>query len=230
MDDGNSNHEALARAGRLGGLTAWGRNRERKLDDSARGGKAAMDRHGGRAHAYRMAMIRWHPASFGPVPPTQRQNASVVVSTSSTKICTRYRHSWEHCAPECMARKGKHDGLRPACCECATAYRQIPEVKAKKKADVLANRLDKTVEVFALQGNACWRCGEDNLSILEEHHTKGGDMGSRPSAWPLYPPELRCCGSTLIRAILKWVEDHGELPPDIELLCPNCHRKTALGL
>jgi len=64
MDDGNSNHEALARAGRLGGLTAWGRNRGRMLAASTKGGEQTMARHGGRAHAYKMAMIRWHPKSF----------------------------------------------------------------------------------------------------------------------------------------------------------------------
>ena len=67
MDEENSNHDALARAGRLGGLTAWGRNRARKLDDCARGGKTAMARHGGRAQAYRMACKRWHPEMFGDV-------------------------------------------------------------------------------------------------------------------------------------------------------------------
>jgi len=67
MDEGNSNRAALARAGRLGGLTAWGRNRARKLDDCARGGRNAMARHGGRAQAYRMAMRRWYPGSFGDV-------------------------------------------------------------------------------------------------------------------------------------------------------------------
>jgi hypothetical protein len=54
-------------------------------------------------------------------------------------------------------------------------------------------------------------------ALLEEHHIKGKKNSLL---------ELRCDGVLLIQAMLKWIGDHGSLPPGVELLCANCHKRA----
>lgn len=75
-------------------------------------------------------------------------------------------------------------------------------------------------EMLANYGNACQHCGEACLELLEVHHTLGGYC----AGYPAYPSEFRCTTPLLVAAILRYVDQWGELPPDIELLCHKCHK------
>ena len=77
--------------------------------------------------------------------------------------------------------------------------------------------------MLALYGNACQRCGESDPVVLEQHHTKGG---GHTGGYSDYPPELRAGSGILVRATLRWFTDYGSVPPDIELLCANCHKRA----
>ena len=147
--------------------------------------------------------------------------------------------------------KRAKDGLSSWCRACANAYnrawrrrpeveerdqgrRQTPEYQIKEqernqtpkrreqiKVYSEARCFDQRAEMLALYGNACQRCGDTHLDLLEQHHSKGGHK----DGYPDYPPALRFSGPPLVVVILKWVDECGCLPPDIELLCRKpCHR------
>jgi hypothetical protein len=106
------------------------------------------------------------------------------------------------------------------------AFEQTPKRRAYRREynqtlPRKARHANVRSEMLALYDNACLRCRCADLSMLEQHHTKGGYC----AGYPDYPPELRCNGTFLAPATIKWVADHdGSLPPDIDLLCRKCHR------
>jgi hypothetical protein len=144
-------------------------------------------------------------------------------------MATRPTHCVDCGAPIVQAKRG---GCRLRCSECQRkrlrAYQREWERRQKRLPSqkrphyFKAYRIDRRAEMLALYGNACQRCGCVDLSILEQHHTKGGCAAD----YPCYPPRVAYHGHNLVHATLQWVAQNGSLPPDIELRCPPCHQKA----
>ena len=114
------------------------------------------------------------------------------------------------------------DGLELLCANCHKhANAALRDLQAGEYSQTSRWRYSQRAEVCALFGNAC-PCGCADLFVLEKHHSNGG---GHAGGYASYPPELRCVAVLLDTAILHYIETHHCLPPDIELLCANCHTR-----
>ena len=121
------------------------------------------------------------------------------------------------------------EGFELLCANCHKhANAALRDLQPLKRPEALRWRLDRRTEMCALFGNAC-PCGCGDLFVLELHHSNGGGHGAKHSGYLSYPPELRRFGAALVTGIVRYVEDHRCLPPDIELLCANCHARLGRG-
>jgi len=114
------------------------------------------------------------------------------------------------------------EGFELLCANCHKhANTALRDLQAGEYSQTSRWRYSQRAEVCALFGNAC-PCGCADLFVLEKHHSNGG---GHAGGYASYPPELRCVAVLLDTAILHYIETHHCLPPDIELLCANCHTR-----
>ena len=173
-----------------------------------------------------------------------------------TKICSRYRHGWALCAPECKAREGvwpatleffgpcgkdAKDNLQSGCRACSRAYAHSPAAQAYRRSYMRIWRPLHRDNLGRYNARNRAYCQALRHMILAAYGGRCVDCGvvsgrlEMHHMWgrgdPRYPegPLRDDCYLHLYRAMRKHHEETGKWPDGFEIRCRPCHHRWLLA-